>query len=173
MTRLQQFAEWLRTPRARAIVLLWGAVLTLTLSGIGTAISENYQFALNETESLPNWAFMIDKHKLDPKRGDYFAFVAPPNRYYPAGFRFTKQVVGVPGDVVTIAGRQFSINGKVVGMAKTADKEGRPVEMALPGVIPAGSYFVSTPSPDSLDSRYRIIGLIPKARLVGQAFPVM
>lgn len=173
MTRSQRLADWLRTPRARAIVLLWGAVLTLGLSGIGSVIGEQYQFALNETESLPNWAFMIDRHKLEPKRGDFFAFVAPPNRYYPAGFRFTKQVVGVPGDVVTIKDRQFSINGKPVGIAKTADKEGRMVEMAAPGVIPEGRYFVSTPSPDSLDSRYRIIGLIPKARLVGQAFPVM
>ena len=173
MTRLQPLADWLRTPRTRAIVLLWGAIFTLTLSGIGTAVGEQYQFALNETESLPNWAFMIDRHKLEPKRGDYFAFVAPPNRYYPAGFRFTKQVVGVPGDFVTVEGRTFSINGKRVGIAKTADKEGRPVEAALPGIIPAGHYFVTTPSPDSLDSRYRIIGLIPKSRLVGQAFPVM
>jgi conjugal transfer pilin signal peptidase TrbI len=159
MMRLQPLADWLRTPRARAIVLLWGAIVTLTLSG--------------ETESLPNWAFMIDRHKLEPKRGDYFAFVAPPNRYYPPGFRFTKQVVGVPGDLVTVEGRTFSINGKRVGIAKTADKEGRPVEAAPPGIIPAGHYFVITPSPDSLDSRYRIIGLIPKSRLVGQAFPVM
>ena len=173
MTRSQKLAEWFRTPRAKAIVLLWGAALALSLSGIGAAIGEQYQFALNETESLPNWAFVIDRHKLDPKRGDYFAFVAPPNRYYPAGFRFTKQVVGVPGDVVTVEGRVFSINGKPVGAAKPADKEGRPVAMATPGTIPAGHYFVSTPSVDSLDSRYRIIGLIPKARLVGQAFPVM
>jgi len=173
MTRLRLLSDWMRTPRARAIALLWGLLLTIGLSGIGTAIGEHFQFALNETESLPNWAFVIDRHQLKPLRGQYFAFVAPPNRYYPAGFRFTKQVIGVPGDVVTVEGRRFLINGLSAGLAKPADREGRPVEMSSPGIIPPGYYFVSTPSPDSLDSRYRIIGLIPTNRLVGRAFPVM
>lgn len=170
---LPLLADWLQTPRARAILLLWGLVLTIALSGIGTAVGEHYQFALNETDSLPNWAFLIDRHQLDPRRGQYFAFVAPPNHYYPAGFRFTKQVIGVPGDVVAVEGRRFLVNGRSAGMAKAADREGRPVEMSAPGIIPQGFYFVSTPSPDSLDSRYRVIGLIPKSRLVGRAFPVM
>ncbi len=157
----------------RAGLVLWALVATALVSRLGTAIGERYQLSLNETDSLPNWAFVIDKSQKSPTRGDYYAFVAPANPYYPAGFRFTKHVVGVPGDVVTVNGRSFFINGHYVGDAKTADKEGRPAVPSSPGIIPAGHFFMVTPSRDSLDSRYSLIGLIATNRLVGRAYPVM
>lgn len=157
----------------RAGVVLWALVATALLSRLGAAVGERYQLSLNETDSLPNWAFIVDKNQKAPARGDHFAFVAPPNPYYPTGFRFTKIVAGVPGDIVAVHGRSFFINGRYVGDAKTADKEGRPAVASPAGVIPADHYFMVTPSRDSLDSRYRLIGLIDKSRLVGRAYPVM
>lgn len=145
----------------------------LLLATVGTELSKNYGFALNETESLPNWAFAVDKTVKVPARGDYFVFVAPANPYYPAGMQFIKQVAGVPGDVISIRGRDFFINGQFVGHAKERSKKGDPVEMNDAGVIPDGKYFVVTPHPDSLDSKYRLIGLIDQSRLVGRASPVM
>lgn len=159
--------------KRKAGLILWAGVATIALANLGVAIGNRYQFALNETDSLPNWAFFIDKSEKSPLRGQYFEFVAPPNPYYPSGFRFTKHVVGVPGDVVTVQGRAFFINGRSVGTAKPADKAGRPAVMSAPGVIPAGHYFMVTPSQDSLDSRYALIGLIDASRLVGRAYPVM
>lgn len=146
----------------------------ILISGVGTALSSRWEFALNETESLPNWAFMVDKTDHSPVRGEYFVFVPPANPYYPAGFRFTKKVVGVPGDVVTVTpGRDFFINGQFVGHAKERSKRGEPAEMSAPGVIPADHFFMVTPHPDSLDSRYKMIGLIEQSHLVGKASPVM
>jgi conjugal transfer pilin signal peptidase TrbI len=45
--------------------------------------------------------------------------------------------------------------------------------MSEPGVIPPGHYFMTTPHKDSLDSRYKMIGLIDTKRLVGRVTPVM
>ena len=148
--------------------------VAVLISGVGTALSSRWGFALNETESLPNWAFAVDKADRAPKRGEYFVFVARANPYYPAGMQFTKKVVGVPGDIVTVtASRDFFINGQFVGHAKERSKRGDIAVMSDPGVIPAGHYFVVTPHPDSLDSRYKMIGLIDHSRLVGKASPVM
>lgn len=166
-------SELTRARLKRAGLVLWALVATALLCRLGTAIGERYQLSLNETDSLPNWAFIVDKSAKSPARGDYFAFVAPPNPYYPPGFRFTKHVVGVPGDIVTVKDRSFFINGHYVGDAKPADKEGRPAVPSSPGVIPADRFFMVTPSRDSLDSRYRLIGLIDASRLVGRAYPVM
>ncbi len=159
--------------RRKAACLLWSVVAALALAGIGPAVARRYQFALNETDSLPNWAFFIDKSQTLPDRGQFFEFIAPPNPYYPAGFRFTKRVAGVPGDIVSIKGREFFINGQSVGEAKREDKEGRVAIMADGGIIPPRRYFMMTPSRDSLDSRYAVIGLIEASRLVGRAYPVM
>ncbi len=159
--------------KRKAGLILWAGVATIALANLGTAIGNRYQFALNETESLPNWAFFIDKTQKVPSRDQYYEFVAPPNPYYPAGFRFTKRVAGQPGDVVTVKGREFFINGRSVGTAKPADKAGHPAVMSGPGIIPSGHYFMVTPSKDSLDSRYALIGLIEASRLVGRAYPVM
>lgn len=159
--------------KRKAGLILWAVVATAVLSNLGVAIGNRYQLALNETDSLPNWAFFIDKSNTTPVRDQFFEFVAPSNPYYPDGFRFTKHVVGVPGDVVTVKGREFFINGRSVGIAKPTDKAGHPAAMSQPGTIPPGHYFMVTPSTDSLDSRYAMIGLINTSRLVGRAYPVM
>ncbi|ADU15402.1 signal peptidase I [Asticcacaulis excentricus] len=158
---------------SRSAKIIWSVAAALAVSQLGGAIASDYQFFLNETDSLPNWAFWVNKNQIAPQRGDYFAFVAPPNPYYPAGFRFAKQVVGVPGDVVEVRGREFWIDGRLVGIAKTHDQAGNPVAMSSPGVIPADKYFVVTPHKDSFDSRYALIGLIDRKTLVGKAYPVL
>lgn len=160
-------------PKRKAALYIIAAAAGILISGVGTSIAKDYGFALNETESLPNWAFMVDKRDKTPVRGEYFVFVAPKNPYYPAGMQFIKVVAGVPGDVVSIKGRDFYINDKFVGHAKTHSKKGEPVQMSAPGVIPAGKYFVMTPHPDSLDSKYQMIGLIDQSRLIGRASPVL
>ncbi|MFP1132889.1 signal peptidase I [Asticcacaulis sp. W401b] len=158
---------------SRPAKIVWCIAAALALSHLGGAIADDHQFFLNETESLPNWAFWVNKNELTPRRGDFFAFVPPPNPYYPAGFRFAKQIVGVPGDVVDVRGLDFFINGRHVGTAKTHDQRGNPVEISAQGTIPDGKYFVVTPHKDSFDSRYALIGLIDRDRLVGKAYPVL
>lgn len=134
---------------------------------------QRYRFGLNETESLPNWAFVADQRNRRPKRGDLVAFIPPANRFYPEGMAFAKIVGGVPGDLVEVRGRGFYVAGRYVGEAKTHSQDGEPVEMGPTGRLPPGHYFLYTPHLDSLDSRYRLVGWVPQARILGVAKAVM
>lgn len=132
-----------------------------------------YRFALNETDSLPNWAFIADQAHRTPQRGRLVAFVPPPNPYYPPGMAFGKIVGGVPGDLVERRGRTFFVNGRQIGVAKLRAHDGRLVAAGPVGRIPAAHYFVYTLHPDSLDSRYALMGWIPQSRILGLAAPVL
>jgi len=105
-------------------------------------------------------------------RGDLAAFHWHGGASYPAGTIFIKEVVGVPGDVVVRQGRQIWVAGHYVGFAKTRSLAGYPLVPAEPGVIPPGQYFMATPNPDSLDSRYALTGNIKPAELIGRAYAI-
>lgn len=160
--------------RRGALALTALAAGILALSALGD-FSKSYGFAINETESLPNWGFWLDKDVkgMTWRHGDYVAFVSPDNPYYPHNMIFVKKILGVPGDVVSHQGRDVFINGHFVGHAKERSKTGQVAEIGDVGVIPAGRYFVGSDHPDGLDSRYKMIGLIELKRLVGKGTPVM
>ncbi|MGQ3044181.1 MAG: signal peptidase I [Brevundimonas aurantiaca] len=139
----------------------------------GEGTLARYKFGLNVTESLPHWAFVTDRRDREVGRGDLVEFVAPDTPYYPAGQHFVKRVAGTAGDVIERRGDRVWVAGKDVGRVKPTDSLGRPAAPGPVGVIPAGSLFVVGDNPDSLDSRYALIGLIPASRVVGQAEPIL
>lgn len=129
---------------------------------------QHYRFGLNLTQSLHGTLFLI--HKGEPAtRGDYVAFRWHGGGPYPAGSVFVKQLVGVPGDTISREGQRFHVNGRHVGTAKTISQAGQPLDPGPTGVLPPGRYYVSTPHPDSLDSRYAITGWIAQRDLIGRA----
>ena len=65
--------------------------------------------------------------------------------------------------------RTVRIDGIAVGRAKTHALDGRPLAAIAPGRIPAGHYFLHADHPDSHDSRYAEIGLVPRSRILGRA----
>lgn len=144
----------------------------LAARGAADAASR-WRFSLNMTDSLPNWAFVIDAEDRDPARGELVAFAPPPNRWFSPGVVFAKQVAGVPGDRVERRGRAFYVAGRYVGAAKAAARDGSPALLGAVGLIPPGRYFVVTGHPDSLDSRYAEVGWIERARIIGVARPVL
>jgi len=157
----------------RTIGLAWGgSFAALAVVGAGQWTSR-YNFAVNETNSLPNWAYVTDLANRAPRRGDLVNFVAPDNRYYPRGARFVKHAWGVPGDVVTRVDRTYFVNGRNVGVAKPFSQTGAATAPGPVGIIPPHHYYVGTPSKDSLDSRYRDIGWIDAGRIVGVARPIL
>jgi conjugal transfer pilin signal peptidase TrbI len=167
-----------RAPSGREPSAFRLAVLALILGGLIAyqgygEVLRRYRFAINQTESLPNWAFIADQANRTPHRGQMVAFVPPKTPFYPDGMVFGKIVAGVPGDRIELRGREVFVAGKSVGLAKPRSRTGLAVEPIAPGVIPPNHYFVMTPHPDSLDSRYAMIGLIPRARILGVAKPVM
>jgi conjugal transfer pilin signal peptidase TrbI len=157
---------------ARLYVGLAALGAALTAKAAGEAL-HRYRFALNETDSLPYWAFIADQAQRSPRRGQLVVFIPPPNPFYPTGMAFGKIVGGAPGDLVERRGQAFFVNGRFVGVAKTHAQDGRAVAPGPVGRIPAGRYFVYTPHKDSLDSRYAVIGWIPQRRILGLATPVM
>lgn len=157
---------------ARLYVGLTLLLLALGAKGVGEVL-QRYRFAFNETDSLPNWAFIADQAQRVPKRGQLVVFVPQATPFYPARMAFGKIVGGVPGDLVERRGRTFYVNGRLIGVAKAHAQDGRAVAPGPVGRIPPGRYFVYTPHKDSLDSRYALVGWIPQARILGVARPVM
>ena len=110
------------------------------------------------------------------KRGDFivYAFDGNAQRDYP-GLRaqpFFKQIRGVPGDRVTVVGRQVFVNNVAVGVAKEMTFDRRPLAPIGDTVIPPGHYYVQGTHPDSFDSRYRASGLVRTDQLIGKVIPL-
>lgn len=130
----------------------------------------------NWTPSLPYRVAWLQYGPHALQRGDYvvFAFDGEARTAYPGlnGQPFFKRVRGLPGDTVTVTGRVVSINGEVVGMAKTHAFDGRPLEPITSTVIPPGHYYVQGTGPDSFDSRYRASGLVRADQVLGTVLPL-
>jgi len=136
----------------------WASTLWLTVT-------------LNMSHSLPGTLYVIHEHS-GFQRGNLAAYRWPGGAGYPRGAIFIKQVVGLPGDTVRRVGTVFWVNGRAIGAAKPTSKSGRPLLPATAGVIAPGDYFMATPNPDSLDSRYAISGNIPLTDILGKAYEI-
>lgn len=140
----------------------------LGLVGIGA-----YWFGLGVTENLTtslDGSVYLYWEGQSVKKGDLVAYRWHGGATYPAGTIFVKQVMGDAGDVVKRVGSEFWVNDQYIGKAKSRTKAGVPLVPAEAGVIPAAQYFVSTPSPDSLDSRYALTGNIKGREIIGRAY---
>jgi len=130
----------------------------------------------NWTPSLPCRIAWLQYGVHELQRGDYvvFAFDGDARTIYPGlrGQPFFKIVRGLPGDHVSVDGRIVSINGEVVGTAKTHAFDRRPLEPIGDIVIPPGRYYVQGISPDSFDSRYRASGLVRADQVLGTVVPL-
>ncbi len=106
-----------------------------------------------------------------PALGATVMFEPPDELNAPAPY--LKAVRGAPGAAIAVdAGGTVRIDGVAVGRAKPNALDGRSLEPIAPGTIPAGHYFVHADHPDSHDSRYAEIGLVPRARILGRAVPL-
>lgn len=151
----------------RKYVWVWVVVL------IAAALFHKYYLlGFNTTYSLPQTCFLIEKGDFTPQRGDFMTFRWNGGGPYKAGQYFTKIVAGIPGDVITRKGRDFYVNGAYVGTAKTHSSSGQVLEAGKTGVLGEGEYYVMTPHPDSLDSRYAMTGWIKKQAVIGKAYAV-
>jgi conjugal transfer pilin signal peptidase TrbI len=148
-----------------AILLVAGAVRSVF------SWSQDHYILINQTQSLPYWAFIVDKGVL-PGRGDMVAFTPGPNPYYPEDIAFVKIVRGVGGDAVTIEGVDVAINGERLGAIKSLTGANPNVTAVDAGTVPEGAYFVWSPSPDSFDSRYKEIGYVVPGHIIGRARPL-
>lgn len=134
-------------------------------AGYGYGITENM------TDSLGGHIYIHKKGEAFAK-GDLVAFRFRGGATYPRGETFIKRVVGTPGDVVKRKGRDFWVGDRYIGKAKEVSKAGVPLEASPAGVIADGEYFVTAPSPNSLDSRYTLVGNVKNIEIIGRAHEV-
>ncbi len=133
------------------------------------AFSRSYMLALNLTESLTGSVFLISK-KTFPDAGDFVAFRWERNWPYPQGSIFVKRLTGLPGEHVTVQGRNYLVDGRTMGLAKERARTGEYLVPGPVGVIPEGRYFVAGDHPDSLDSRYQLTGWVKRDQVIGRAY---
>lgn len=86
-------------------------------------------------------------------------------------YQFVKRIGGMPGDEITLnADGSPCVKDQCYPLWI---KDGKPIATGIaPGVIPKGHYAVFGTSPDSLDSRYSVIGLIAEDQLLGRGWPL-
>lgn len=157
-----------RLDRLMRHLRLWG-VPYLLAAMLAVWFDAHYTLGLNATESLPQRLFLIERGE-QPYRGDHVAFRWQGGGPYPAGSTFIKIVAGVPGDVVTRVDGVYFVNGQSMGRAKSVSRQGILLQPGPTGTMPAGFLYVSTPHPDSLDSRYALTGWVSTAQIIGRAY---
>lgn len=164
------------TFRGKLMTIFVLAVVALCFQAL-SHWGKTHAFMVNESESLPNWAFIVESGKA-PARGDYVVF-APGHdplvtKYFgedpPA---FAKIALGVAGDVVTRNGRDVLINGQRVASTKPRARLGDVLAVGPTGVIPAGCVYAGSGHKDGFDSRYAAIGFVCRDRLAGVGRPIL
>ncbi|WP_264593320.1 S26 family signal peptidase [Sphingobium sp. B1D7B] len=135
------------------------------------AMATRYRFLVNRTESLPNWAFVLERAG-QPQKDNTIFFVPPLNglvaeHFGTAQLIFGKQVLGMPGEEVRHVGRQVYVGTRHVGTMKPVSKRGEALAPGPTGVIPEGCYYAGSAHPDGFDSRYAAIGFVCGGQIVG------
>jgi len=170
---LNSIEAWLwcmaRLDAMHAHLVRYGYVYIAMLFGYW-AFSMKYEMDINLSNSLDGTVYLVEKGAV-PSLNDYAAFYYPSDFIYPKHARFLKRVVGVAGDTVESKGHQFFVNGKPVGEALPVTSDGRSIEEnEFKGVIPAGYYYMQGDHPKSLDSRYKVVGLVSDQMLIGRGY---
>ena len=49
-------------------------------------------------------------------------------------------------------------------------RSGQPLAPGPTGTLPTGRFYVRAPHPDSLDSRYALLGWISESQIIGRAY---
>ncbi len=143
-------------------MLVWAVTLAVAWLAL---VSRVY---VNASWSDGAWGYLVLPLAGALERGDAVVFDPPEAAGSPVPY--LKTVRGLPGDRVELDnGRRVSLNGALLGVAKTHSRRGRPLAAVSPGVIPADRYYVHADHVDSHDSRYAEIGLVPRERIRGRA----
>lgn len=138
--------------------LLWfvPGVIVMGLSTFST-------LHISPTDSLPYRVFFSLKRGniSSPSlyRGDYVTFW---NAW--AQKSLSKQVMGLPGDVITIKHGHVFVTQDLGQLQKTTLEE-QPLTPINEGIIPKGKVYVRGTHPHSVDSRYQEVGLVDMATL--------
>jgi signal peptidase I len=126
-----------------------------------------FHSASMERTLVPGDYFMSNTWKFrsrGPERGELVIFIHPGDR----SLKYVMRVIGLPGEIVRIQGRQVRVNGSVLSepYLDPANNQG----LSSPGAgefrIPDASYFVLGDNRDN-SSDSRAWGFVPRQNLLG------
>ena len=133
-------------------------------------VMDHVDIIMNASQSLDEPSFVMLDHPFWLSHGVVVSATMPSVLQANYGaYQYVKRIGGVPGDEITLddAGSPC-VNGVCYPVWF---KDDAPVAPTIaPGIIPPNHYALFGTSPDSLDSRYSIIGLIPEDTLVGRGW---
>ena len=162
-----------RWPAYLAVAVIWSLVVMRVFS---SAHSTYLPILYNKTTSVPYTLAYVRYGQHEFARGDFviYAFDGDAQRFYPGLHNqpFFKIIRGVPGDRVTVQGREVFINGESVGVAASYGPKRVPLDPIDAGVIPAGFFYVQGTSRDSFDSRYKLSGLVRSGQVLAGVVPI-
>lgn len=157
---------WMRAALGLALV---APLSVYAVSRWGIAVDPQIRRCLPDVRAV-----LIDRHALQPRRGQIAVFVAEQDRHilFPPGIFVGKVVVGLAGDRVSVTPERTTVNGHVVGRGLLASAVLRvpPESFARELIVPAGHLWVMGATADSFDSRYW--GPLPMSSVRGTAHAV-
>ena len=107
---------------------------------------------VNASWSDGAWGYLALPVLGEPGIGDVVLFDPP--LAIGAPVPYLKTVRGMPGARVQVGpARTVVVDGRVLGAAKARARNGRPLAVVAPGIVPSGHYFLHGPHRDSHDSR--------------------
>lgn len=119
--------------------------------------------------SLPFGAY-VTVRGMSYERGDLVSFHWNGGYRYPAGTRMVKAVWGLPGDPIVREGRKVFVAGRYAGIAHEQNATGTALPINAAKSVPPGHVYVYASHPDSLDSRYDLVGFVPFSAIEGKTY---
>lgn len=150
----------------------WKVITGLAaLAVVGFWMTAFGALVLNGTNSLPHTAYYMMRQPLVLEKGIYVAFETPEilkDKF--TQIQFVKRLVGRPGDKIRSSDTQVCIEDDCRTLHPKMIAAGyKPLQS---GVIPQGQYLVFGDTPDSLDSRYAVIGTISEDKISASGLPI-
>ena len=163
---------WLRTTSACQALGVLG--LIAAGSAAGSTWSQSHKLIWNESNSLPDHVYYVDK-SIALERLGLIAFYPRPDPIVAFHFGkkpvpFVKRVYGIEGDVVTHGPDQtVAVNGVQVARLKPFTYFHEKLIPGPTGAVPKGCFYVGSPHVDGFDSRYKSIGWVCQRDIIGGA----
>ena len=152
-----------QTKRTGSYIILLAGVI-LFIAPFKTAV------LFNKSDSLPHKIYFLAKGSSWEK-GDLVA-IKNFTTSYTKDQHFTKKIVGVAGDVVTIEGEHVLVNGIKHARLKGKTKSNKKLTPTIAQTIPQQYFFVIAEQNDSFDSRYQEFGLVRENYIEGKVYPI-
>jgi conjugal transfer pilin signal peptidase TrbI len=150
----------------------WTRALLLSGMAIGLMwlIFSHTKIHFNRTDSSPYKVF-ICTDIMSVNYGDHVSIEGHQAEYF-SGLHYTKQVAGLPGDVIEIKEGNLYVDGGLIGPLLPKTTQGLKLTPLAIGIVPQGSVFVIGDHPRSFDSRYQEFGLVKTAHIKGRCFGI-